>query len=123
MRQFQDHRQWRRFLSSRPVQGLLILLLILVGESVARLYQRERVIAVDEQSLERELLTLKARRAELLAEVARLGTDRGVEEEIRERFGVVKAGEKVINLVRGGATATPTTTPVSWWQEIVGWFK
>src|SRR3989344_4665771 len=123
MRQFQDHRQWHRLLSSRQVQALLVLLLILVGESVARLYQRERVIAVDEQSLERELLTLKARRAELLAEVARLETDRGVEEEIRERFGVVKAGEKVINLVGGVATAIPTTTELSWWNKVTDWFK
>ena len=123
MRQIQGYRQWRRLLASRPVQALLIIVLILVGESVVRLYQRERVIAVDEQSLTRELAALEVRRAELIADVTRLGTERGVEEEIRERFGVVKAGEKVINLIGDMATVTPTATTISLWQEIINWFR
>ncbi len=123
MRQNQVYHHWRRLLASRPAQVLLIIVLILMGESVVRFYQRERLIAVDEQSLERELSVLKMRRDELLTDVVRLGTDRGVEGEIREHFGVVKEGEKVINLVGEVTTTTPTTTAPSLWQKITDWLR
>lgn len=101
MREFQDHyrRRLRRLTASRPVQVFLFLILILVGESVAQLYQRERVVVKEEQLLKHELALLEAKRLELMAEVASLETDRGMEEAIRGRFGMVKEGEKVINLV------------------------
>lgn len=123
MREFQGQRQLRRLTASRPVQIFLVLILILVGQSVIRLYGRERAIALEEQSLRRALASLAARRAELAAEVAALETDRGVEAAIRERFGVVKPGEKVINLVGAPATSAPTAVNPSWWQEVVGWFQ
>ena len=123
MRKFQGyyHRRLRRLTASRPGQVFFLLLLILVGESVVRLYQRERVVAKEERVLKREFLALEARRDELTAEVALLETDRGVEEAIRERFGMVREGEKVINLV--GVMVPPTgvtTTPFSWRQKILG---
>src|SRR3989344_7336274 len=106
MREFQDRRRrsWRRLIASRLVQIFLILILILMGESVVQLYQRERVVAKEEEAVKHELALLEAKRAELSVEVTSLETDRGVEEALRERFGVLKEGEKVINLV--GVTAT-----------------
>ena len=71
---------------------------------------------------ENELAKLTARREALLAEVALLTTDRGVEEVIRESFGVVKAGEKVINLAGDVPTPIPAPASVPWWQKIIEWF-
>ena len=126
MREFQDRRRrsWRRLIASRLVQIFLILILILMGESVAQLYQRERVVAKEEEAVKHELALLEAKRAELSVEVTSLETDRGVEEALRERFGVVKEGEKVINLVGVTATSTETTTTnSSWWQKVVDWLR
>ena len=126
MREFQDRRRrsWRRLIASRLVQIFLILILILMGESVVQLYQRERVVAKEEEAVKHELALLEAKRAELSVEVTSLETDRGVEEALRERFGVVKEGEKVINLVGVTATSTETTTTnSSWWQKVVDWLR
>ena len=126
MREFQDRRRrsWRRVIASRLVQIFLILILILMGESVVQLYQRERVVAKEEKAVKHELALLEAKRAELSVEVTSLETDRGVEEALRERFGVVKEGEKVINLVGVTATSTETTTTnSSWWQKVVDWLR
>ena len=126
MREFQDRRRrsWRRLIASRLVQIFLILILILMGESVVHLYQRERVVAKEEEAVKHELALLEAKRAELSVEVTSLETDRGVEEALRERFGVVKEGEKVINLVGVTATSTETTTTnSSWWQKVVDWLR
>jgi cell division protein FtsB len=125
MKKFPTSGRFRQFIASRSAQAFLALILILVGEGVFQLYQRERLIAKEEASLRRELDLLEAKRLELLASVARLETDRGVEEVIRESFGVVKEGEKVINLI-GVATATavlPATVEASWWRGIVEWFR
>ena len=121
MKNFQTGRRFRGVMASRVVQGFLLLSLVLVASRAAVLYQNERVGASEVMSLERELEELVAHRAELSAEIASLGTERGVEEEIRERFGVVKEGEKVINLVGEVATITAPIAPDSWWQAV--WIK
>ena len=124
MREFQGERFWRRLSRST---WLLLGLIVLVGflvPPVFRLYQKSRVISAERRSLLEEVERLKARQAELTLEVTKLMTERGVEEEIRKNFNVVKPGEKVISLL---ASATPTpaavTPPIPWWQTIVDWFK
>jgi len=110
-------------MASRSLQIFLLLILVLIGQSVVQFYQRERAVAAEEMVLRSELLALTVRRDELTAEVASLGTERGIEGEIRERFGVVKEGEKVINLISESAPTVAPTTTVSWWQKIVSWFN
>ncbi|HEY4476757.1 MAG TPA: septum formation initiator family protein [Candidatus Paceibacterota bacterium] len=123
MREFQNHNHWQRVMASRSLQIFLLLILVLIGQSVVQFYQRERAVAAEEMVLRSELLALTVRRDELTAEVASLGTERGIEGEIRERFGVVKEGEKVINLISESAPTVAPTTTVSWWQKIVSWFN
>ncbi len=126
MREFQGHRLrgLRRFATSRVAQAFLLLLLILIGESLVGLYQRARAVGSEEKALKQELATLQDRRTALIAEVAALETERGIEALIRERFGLVREGEKVINLVGAVATVTPpAAVTLSWWQKIANWFK
>ena len=124
MREFQvKHRRRPSLLGSRPVQILLVLILALMAPRVIRFYQQERAVAKEEAALRQELAVLLTRRDGFLTDIARLETNRGVEEAIRERFGVVKPGEKVINLVGAPATTTAATTSSPWWQGIIDWFK
>ena len=122
MREFQNRHRRQRLMTSRPVQVFLLLILILLGPSIVRLYERERAVAGEAPSFRQELAALTARRAELLTDIARLTTERGVEEEIRERFGVVKEGEKVINLL-GSPLAITATATLPWWRKIFDWFE
>ncbi len=122
MRKFQ-HQGWlRRLAVSRPIQALFLLLIILIGVRVFGLYQNKQSVRAEEISRENELTKLTARRDELVAEVASLSTDRGMEEAIRERFGVVKPGEKVINLAGDVPMPPPAPPSVPWWQKIINWF-
>src|SRR3989344_3381437 len=123
MRKFQHQGWFRQLTVSRPVQALFLLLLILVGVRVFGLYQSKQNVRTEEILRENELVKLTARRDELMAEVASLTTDRGVEEAIRERLGVVKAGEKVINLTGDIPTPIPASVSIPWWQKIIEWFQ
>lgn len=124
MREFQGQRRRRQIMYSLPVRVLLALLIILLSGSIYRLYEKQRLVSAERRSFLKEVERLRARQTELAQEVAKLGTERGVEEEIRENFNVVKPGEKVITFVIDeAATSTLPVTPSPWWQKIIEWFK
>ncbi len=123
MREFQGKRRTRRILYSLPIRLVLVVFIIMLGASVWRLYEKRQIVAKERQSLLDEVAALEARRAALLAEVSNLKTARGVEAEVREKFNVVKPGERVINFVAAVATGTATTTSeATWWGRLVDWF-
>ena len=123
MREFQGKRQTRRILYSLPVRLVLVVLIIMLGASVWRLYDKRQIVVKERESLLAEVASLEARRAVLLEEVASLKTARGVEAEVREKFNVVKPGERVINFVAAVATGTATTTTeATWWERFVDSF-
>lgn len=109
-------------LYSWPVLIILFLVIVSLSRSVWEVYQSERVAR--EKKLEAEVERDKAlsRKNELTAEVNRLMTDRGLEEEIRKKFSVAKPDEHVIVVVDPPkATTTASTT---WWNSVrkrFGW--
>ena len=123
MKEFQGRR--RRFNYFWLVSILLAILIILLVKPVYQLSQKNRLVSAERQSLLEEVAELKVRQAKLAVEVDRLVTDRGVEEEIREKFNVVKTGEKVISLVVPPASTSLATPIISkpWWQIFLDWFK
>ena len=124
MREFQEKRYWRRVVYSWPILILLIILAVLLVGPTVRLYRKNRLAVNEHRLLLEEGERLRERRAQLAAEVEKLNTARGLEEEIREKFNVVKPGERVINLVLPPATTSlaiaPTVKP--WWAVILDWF-
>lgn len=70
---------------------------------------------------ERELETLKNREMELKENLDRLSTQRGVEEEIREKFSVAKDGEMMALIVE--SKTRPKSEDVSGENWILRWIK
>ncbi|MBI2097643.1 MAG: septum formation initiator family protein [Candidatus Vogelbacteria bacterium] len=124
MKEFQDKRRWRQVVYSWPVRLGLTLVIIALAGSVFRLYEKERQVARERAILLEEVERLRVRQRKLAAEVEKLATERGVEAEIREKFNVIRPGEKVISLVAGTApTSSPSAPPPPWWQKIVDLFR
>lgn len=116
---FQGGKIERKALYGRLILLALIILLLIVGRGAWLLWQKNLVAEDNLVSSEIRLKQLEERKKMLNLKLAKLGTSRGVEEEIRTNFSVVKPGEKVINIVDPAkATNTPTTTPSirHWWQ-------
>jgi len=66
---------------------------------------------------------LETRDKELEIKIERLGTDAGLEEEIRSKFSVVKEKEYMVVVVdRENGNTLSTTTLVSWWQKFLHFF-
>jgi len=72
-----------------------VLMLAYGGQSLARVWQMKHEV----ESLEREIVTLRAETGRLTATVNRLRTDPDfIEQVAREDLGLVKPGERVLKL-------------------------
>jgi cell division protein FtsB len=96
---FHEKRRIRSFLYSKVVVGIFFLLSILLSISV---YNRFVVTEDMKAKLDARRVTLEelqGRALMLESKVKYLENDRGVEEELRNRFDVAKQGEKVVILI------------------------
>ena len=96
---FHEKRKLRRILYSKAALIVLGVLVVWFSYQVFIVYEK------DKQARERRaesvalLQELEGRKNQLRSEVERLSTDRGIEEEIRDRFEVAREGEQVIVIV------------------------
>ncbi len=96
---FHEKRKIRSVLYSKPVAFGMFFCAVLLGVSV---YDRLQVVREIQDKIEvkqDELSRLESRAQTLQSKVEYLENDRGVEEEIRSRFDVARAGEQVVVLV------------------------
>ncbi len=105
---FHEKRKIKSWLFSRTSIALLLVASGLLSVSVFERYQKERETAVKYAERSAELVELNARAAALETKVAYMQSTRGIEDEIRHRYDVVKEGERaVIIMDEEKATTTP----------------
>ncbi len=116
---FQANKTSRQIIYGRLVLVALVIVVLLFWRGVWYLWQKSNLAQVNLIASESHLKQLEERKKMLGNKLKKLETPRGIEEEIRTNFSVVKPGEKVINIVDPNkATTTATTTPLvrHWWQ-------
>jgi lysophospholipid acyltransferase (LPLAT)-like uncharacterized protein len=103
---------------------MLFVALLIPG--VYGIYTKVRESGMDRKSAEHELADLQIREKMILEKVERGNSDRGQEEQIREKFNVAKDGESVIVLVDKPVPASTTINEAnvfkSMWNKIKGAF-
>lgn len=115
---FQGNKVERQIVYERLVLLILLILFLIMVRAVWRLWQKNDMAQSNLVASADHLRQLEERRGMLESKMAKFKTPRGVEEEIRANFSVVKPGEKVINLVEPDkpTTTAPTTSVRHWWQ-------
>lgn len=96
---FHEKRKIRRILYSKFLIGAIFLIAIVIGRSVYERFTVEREMALKLEERSGELEALKQRANLLEGKVEHLKNERGIEEELRSRFDVVKDGEQVVILI------------------------
>jgi len=109
---FHEKRKLKGYLYSTPMIVGLFLFSALLSTSVYARYLSEREMAGKRETLSRELDVLKMKASALEAEVAHLHSDRGIEEEIRDRYEVSKKGEQVVVILESAEDKKATITPI-----------
>jgi len=125
MFEFQEKRKMRRFLYSRVTLVLLVLLTVFLAKSVWSIYKKEDMARDNLDKTAAIFNSLQAREKTLSSEIVRLKTESGIEEEVREKYGLVKPGEEVIVIVNkdGETYSSDTLSKVSLWQKLKNWLR
>lgn len=122
MRELQGRRRARRLFYSKTTIFVLLVILVILARSAWGMYEKNQLASYHREKSEEELLELKNRVENLSANVSRLKTDRGVEEEIRKNFSVSKDGEYVITVIDpanlNDETAKENNQPNRFWHKI-----
>lgn len=82
-----------------PTLVLFFVLIFFVGKAALNTYGKMRESSIRRSQAEAELAELENRYEELNKKVEYLGTEKGIEEEIRTKFNVAREGEKVFVIV------------------------
>ncbi len=125
MLEFQEKRKLRRFLYSRITSVILLVIIFFILKGVWGVYEKQSIAKENLKKISTNFNTLLERELILTSEINRLKTDIGVEEEIREKYGLVKPGEEVLVIIDDDeVVGSPSISSGSnFWQKIVDWFK
>lgn len=113
---FHEKRKIRRVIYSKLFILGIFFVTAFIMMSVYERYTIEREMALKLDDRAAELEALKTRAASLEARVEHLRNERGIEEELRNQFDVVKDGEQVVVIIDEDAktnaekTASDTST-------------
>ncbi len=121
---FDDKKKFRHALYSKISIFFLCIVVFFVGRATYRVYQKEKESEANLVVVESQFNELNNRDKALQSDITRLGSPRGIEQEIRDKFRVAKPGEEMALIVDSEATATDVV-PVpsqSWWEKFKSWF-
>lgn len=121
MRDFQGRRKWHRILRSDVFSFILLIATVFLLKSVWGVYKKDSVARINMEEAEVTLANLQKKKAGLEKEISKLNTERGVEEELRRRFQVVKPGEQVLVIVDKNQNKAPAVVAEkTFWQTLLG---
>ena len=121
MYDFHEKKRARRRLYSPLTFIILGALIFIVLYNVWDMYQKSRRTAEALQKTRDAYDVLAARERFLEERLEQLGTEAGVESEIRERFGVAKAGEEVIVVLSEEEGRLSIPKEKGWWERLKEW--
>ena len=119
MLDFQQKRKVRAVMYHKATLICLALILLFVIHSTWVVYKKKKTSEEIKSVSLRNVTELQTREKELESRIERLQTEPGIEEEIRSKFTVAKAGENMVIVVDDDSQNTSTTSQkLSFWQKI-----
>jgi len=125
MLEFQEKRQLKKIIYSKVTLIILLLIILALSKAVWSVYKKHDMTKDNLSKVETSLESLQVREKMLSSEIERLKTASGKEEEIREKYGLIKQGEEMIVVVddENNDNNGPVSTPISFWQKVLDWLK
>ncbi len=112
-----------RFFSSKYGIAVILAVSLFIVSPVVKIYIKSREATKMNEGVTQEISAMQARKEFLQAEVARLKTDMGKEEEAREKFNVGKPDEEMLIITdKGSVSGESSSTVQNIWQTIKSWF-
>ena len=99
MRNFQQKVNFKHILQYRPVLLFLGILVIFFDCGVFSLMSKMKITIENRKLAENKIAELQKEKEKLSIDIAKLKTEDGIEENIRQKFGLAKEGENMIIVV------------------------
>lgn len=99
MSEFIKKKKYYKILYSRITLLLLMILIVVFLKATWNVYKKDKITRDNLNNAQEELNGIKGRETFLIEEIEKTKTEKGIEQEIRSKFNVVKEGEKVIMIV------------------------
>ena len=124
MRSFGNKNKWRYVLYSKPVLILLLIVLVIFAWSVFGFWGKARETAKNKEIAQKKVEDLEEKKAKLSLDLTRFKTEAGVEDSIRDKFGLAKEGEGLIVIVddKNKGDVEPEEKG-GFWSFFTRWFK
>lgn len=122
---FQQRRKFRNFFYSKITLVLLLVFVVFLGKQVYDIYTKNKLSRESLSITTKDYEALKTRERMLSLEIERLKTERGIEEEIRNKYDVAKPGEEVVVIVDKDrkSSSTEDSEVGGLWQKFLNLFK
>ena len=119
---FYQKRKIRSLVNSRYTQGVLLLLVFLIGWSAFVRYQIAEEMSDRRELAAQEAALLRSQKDALQEQVEYLSNERGIEAEMRRQFDVALEGEQVVVIVEpeAGLEIQPLSTST---EEETAWYQ
>jgi len=122
MKEFQERRKIKKFLYSWLSLVVMIVIFAFLSKAVWGVYEKEQLSLKRLSETEAQYKSLEKRRKELSEKVDLLQTPAGVEAAIRDKFPVVKDGEKLVVIVDSRTATSEQVLPEegfwSWFMKV-----
>jgi cell division protein FtsB len=119
MRELQHRQKLKRRLYSTPSLIIVAILTLLFVKGAVGLLGKEQQSNTDVEALQVKTSALLAQEETLNKNIAKLKTQSGISEQIKEKYNVSEAGEHVAVLVNESKNASGTaTTTVHWYGKL-----
>ncbi len=125
MRNFQDKNKWRRIVESKLVLMLLSILILVFVWGMFGFVDKMRETVKNKKIAESKMAELVKSKEKRLSDIEKLKTEIGLEESIREKFGLAKEGEGVIVILddKDQASVSKQSTENGFFSFVKNWFK
>lgn len=100
----------------------LVLLTAFVGHGSWSVYHKEQESRALRAEAESQLASLEAREMRLRGDIARLKSERGVEEALRAEYELGESGEEVLVIVEPSAPPPEPKPRESVWERALPWW-
>jgi len=125
MQELQKKQRVRRIIYSLPLLIVLFIITFFLAKGAIGVMNKERESSRISKDLEEKAKIFSLREQELEEDIARIQTEEGIKDEIKERFSVIQEGEHVAVIVdeRNSSSSTDDST-LPWyrkfWNVIMG---
>ena len=123
--EFRKKNKIKKRLYSIPVLILLFLVLGFLVKGTFNVYQRASISKEKLLVAQANIEELNERQESISNKINKLNTSTGIEEEIREKFNVVKSGEEMIVIINKNSEEDEdiNNKKESFWKTFFPWMK